>query len=152
MKEETMTVTSGLKTGYSDVELEEFRQILLKKKEEAESDLNFLKESLVSRNLNDTSDTSPTYKWATEEGCQGLSREDISHLISKQETYIKCLKNALTRIKNKTYGFCLETGELIPKDRLRAVPHTNYGVSAKANQPEEKRRNVRQLPPSRFKS
>jgi DnaK suppressor protein len=128
------------KTRYSDEELEEFRMIILKKLEKARNDLQLPTESYTTGNDHDTNDTSPTFK-VLEEGYQVFSKEENSKFAARQEKFIKSLENALIRIENKTYGICRVTGKLIPKDRLRIVPHATLSMEAKlvqthaANQP-----------------
>lgn len=121
------------RTRYSDEELEEFRQIILKKLEKAHKDLHLLTESYTTGNEHDTNDTSPTFK-VLEEGYQVFSKEENSKFAARQEKFIKSLENALVRIENKTYGICRVTGKLIPKDRLRSVPHATLSIEAKRNQ------------------
>lgn len=118
------------KNRYSDEELEEFKQIILKKLEKAQNDLKMLTESYTTGNEHDTNDTSPTFK-ILEEGYQVFSKEENSKFAARQEKFIKSLENALIRIENKTYGICRVTGKLIPKDRLRSVPHATLSIEAK---------------------
>lgn len=118
------------KNRYSDEELEEFKQIILKKLEKAHHDLKLLTESYTTGNEHDTNDTSPTFK-VLEEGYQVFSKEENSKFAARQEKFIKSLENALIRIENKTYGICRVTGKLIPADRLRSVPHATLSIEAK---------------------
>jgi len=118
------------KIRYSDQELEEFRQIILQKLEKARNDLKLLIESYDLGNGNGTDDTSPTYK-GLEEGLREHDMERNRKLIDRQNDFIGCLENALVRIGNKNYGICRVTGKLIPKDRLRAVPHATLSIEAK---------------------
>jgi len=118
------------KNRYSDEELEEFKQIILKKLDKARNDLTMLTESYTTGNEHDTNDTSPTFK-ILEEGYQVFSKEENSKFAARQEKFIKSLENALIRIENKTYGICRVTGKLIPKDRLRIVPHATLSIEAK---------------------
>ena len=122
---------------YSDAELEEFKQIILEKLEKAMRDYDQLKKSIQYLDGNDIQDTSPTFKMF-EEGASNLSKEETGKLAERQEKFIKHLKDALIRIENKTYGICRETGRLIPKDRLRAVPHATLSVDAKVNEKKRK--------------
>ena len=124
------TATAAEKTRYSDEELNEFRQIILSKLDKAKKDLELLTESYTTGNENDTNDTSPTFK-VLEEGYQVFSKEENSKFAARQEKFIKSLENALVRIENKTYGICRVTGKLIPKDRLRSVPHATLSIEAK---------------------
>jgi RNA polymerase-binding transcription factor DksA len=121
------------KTRYSDEELQEFKQIILEKLEKAKKDYEMLKQALNNTDGNDTTDTSPTFK-ALEEGAAVLSKEEIGRLAQRQLKFIQHLEAALVRIENKTYGICRETGKLIPKERLRIVPHATLSIEAKKNQ------------------
>ncbi len=121
------------KTRYSDEELQEFKEIILKKLEKARQDLEILTEAFTSSGENDISDTSPTFK-VLEEGYQVMSKEENSKLAARQDKFIQSLENALIRIENKTYGICRETGKLISKERLRIVPHATLSIDAKLQQ------------------
>jgi RNA polymerase-binding transcription factor DksA len=129
MKKATGT-TQMEKNRYSDEELDEFKQIILKKLVKAHNDLKLLTESYTNGNEHDTNDTSPTFK-VLEEGYQVFSKEENSKFAARQEKFIKSLENALIRIENKTYGICRVTGKLIPADRLRSVPHATLSIEAK---------------------
>lgn len=126
-----------VKTRYADEELEEFRQIILQKLEDARRDLKLLTDAYTNNNENDTNDTSPTFK-VLEEGYLVLSKEENSQLAARQQKFITSLENALIRIQNKTYGVCRETGKLISKERLRSVPHATLSIEAKLKQPQKK--------------
>lgn len=121
------------KTRYSDVELEEFRAIINEKLETARKDYDLLKAVLMNSDGNDVNDTSPTFK-VLEEGAATLSKEEAGRLAQRQMKFIQNLQAALIRIENKTYGVCRETGKLIPKERLRAVPHATLSIEAKMGQ------------------
>ena len=118
------------KTRYSDAELQEFKTLILKKIELATSEFENLRATVTNANENDTEDTSPTFK-NMEEGASTLSKEDASRLAQRQMKFIQNLQAALIRIENKSYGVCRETGKLIPKERLRAVPHATLSIEAK---------------------
>jgi RNA polymerase-binding transcription factor DksA len=118
------------RTRYSDAELQEFREIINKKLEEARRDLELLRGSLSHNDDHGTDDTSPTFKMM-EDGSETLSREETAQLAGRQEKFISALESALVRIENKTYGVCRVTGKLINKDRLRLVPHTTLSIEAK---------------------
>jgi len=118
------------KTRYSDAELAEFKEIILDKLATAQKDYEILKSSLTNMDGNDTSDTSPTFK-VLEEGAATMSKEEAGRLAQRQMKFIQHLQAALVRIENKTYGVCRETGKLIPKERLRAVPHATLTIDAK---------------------
>ena len=128
-----MNTTETNKTRYSDEELEEFKTIILKKLEKAKNDLELLTDAYTNSGDNGINDTSPTFK-VLEEGQQVLSKEENRQLAARQERFIKNLEAALVRIENKTYGICRATGNLISKERLRAVPHATLSIDAKLNQ------------------
>jgi len=118
---------------YSDADLAEFKELILKKIEKAQADLELIKSAYMNDLNNGTDDTSPTFK-AFEEGSETLSKEANSQLAIRQEKFIRDLKNALIRIENKTYGVCRVTGKLIEKDRLKLVPHATMSMEAKLQQ------------------
>lgn len=120
---------SEKKTRYSDEELQEFKELILKKLEKAQRDYDLLCAD-VTNDGNDTADTAPTFK-ALEEGANVLGKEEAGQLAQRQLKFIQHLKAALVRIENKTYGICRVTGELIPKERLRAVPHATLSIEQK---------------------
>jgi len=121
------------KTRYSDEELSEFKELILAKLDKARKDLDLLKKTLANQDGNDTQDTSPTFK-VLEEGATVLSREEVGKLAQRQALFIQHLQAALVRIENKTYGICRQTGKLISKERLRAVPHATLSIEAKKQQ------------------
>jgi len=121
------------KTRYADEELEEFRTIILDKLDQAKRDFDLLKSAITQSESNDTQDTSPTFK-VLEEGAATLSKEEAGRLAQRQQKFIQHLQAALVRIENKTYGICRETGKLISKERLRAVPHATLSIDAKQKQ------------------
>ena len=117
-------------TRYSDSDLAEFKEIILKKIEKAQADLDLIKSAYMNDLNNGTEDTSPTFK-AFEEGSESMSKEANSQLAIRQEKFIRDLKNALFRVENRTYGLCKVTGKLISKERLRIVPHATMSIEAK---------------------
>lgn len=118
------------KTRYSDEELQEFKDLILKKLDEARRNYKLLVDAYTNSNENDTADTSPSFK-VMEEGFQVLSKEENGQLADRQKKFIENLENALVRIENKSYGICRVTGKLIPKERLRSVPHATLSIDAK---------------------
>ncbi len=121
------------RTRYSDKELAEFKKLILEKLKEAQTDYDLLKQTLSNEDNHGTDDTSPSFK-LLEDGSDVMSKEETAQLAIRQEKYIVNLKNALIRIENKAYGICRVTGKLIPKERLRSVPHATLGIEAKINQ------------------
>lgn len=115
---------------YSDSDLAEFKQVILKKLEQAKADYELLRENITHSGDNDTQDTSPTFK-VLEEGATTLSKEETGRLAAHQVKFIRNLEMALVRIENKTYGVCKTTGKLIPKERLLRVPHATECIEAK---------------------
>ncbi len=118
---------------YSDEELEEFKLLIISKIDKANIDLKTITESYSNSANNDTMDTSPTFK-TLEEGNSVMSKEENSKMAVRLHKYIQNLEAALIRIENKSYGVCRETGDLIPKERLRAVPHATLSYDAKMSQ------------------
>lgn len=121
------------KTRYSDAELQEFKDIILEKIRVAKEELSSLTKTLNSSDANGTDDTAGTYK-TLEDGSATLEKEQVNQLAARQKKFIDNLESALVRIENKTYGICRETGKLIQKERLRAVPHTTLSMEAKLKQ------------------
>jgi RNA polymerase-binding transcription factor DksA len=118
---------------YSDKELEEFRDIINRKIEDAKKELTNLTQQITNANDHGTDDTAGSFKML-EDGSESLAKEEAGQLATRQKKFIEQLENALVRIENKTYGICQVTGKLIPKERLRAVPHTTKSIEAKLNQ------------------
>lgn len=115
---------------YSDKDLAEFKTLIQEKIDKAYHDLDLIKSAYMNDLNNGTDDTSPTFK-AFEEGSETMSKEANSQLATRQEKFIRDLKNALIRIENKTYGICRVTGKLINKERLKLVPHATLSIEAK---------------------
>lgn len=118
------------KTRYSDEELEEFRVLIQEKLAVAQEDYDQTMDAIMNRDNNEADDTAPTYH-ALEEGSEVQSKEQLLSMAQRQLKFIQGLKAALIRIDNKTYGICRETGKLIPKERLRAVPHATLSIEVK---------------------
>ncbi len=121
------------KNRYTDAELVEFKELIQHKLDKAREDYEILKSAITQSESNDTQDTSPTFK-VLEEGAATLSKEEAGRLATRQAKFIQHLQGALVRIENKTYGICRETGKLISKERLRAVPHATLCIEAKSRQ------------------
>ena len=120
-----------IKNRYSDEELAEFRAILEEKLAAAKAEYKTLREIVMNSSTNDIEDTSPSFKTVEDDGANQLSKEEAGHLAQRQYKFIQNLEAALVRIENKTYGICRATGKLIPKERLRLVPHATLTVEAK---------------------
>ena len=118
------------KNRYSDEELEEFRTIINEKLRLARRDFDSMMKQIMNADGNDVDDTSPTYK-ALEEGSSTQSKEELVQMANRQQKFIQGLEAALVRIQNRTYGIDRITGELIPKERLRVVPHATLSVASK---------------------
>jgi RNA polymerase-binding transcription factor DksA len=115
---------------YSDAELAEFREIIMKKLEAAKKELTYL-QGLITRKDEMGGDESENRYMTMEDGSMSMEREQLSQMASRQITFIDHLEKALMRIENKTYGICRVTGKLIDKARLRAVPHATLSIEAK---------------------
>jgi RNA polymerase-binding protein DksA len=115
---------------YSREELAEFEAIIQEKLTAARKEVTFIKETLSRRNDSGT-DTTASPSKVLEDGADTAEKESLNQLASRQMKFIQQLENALIRIKNGTYGVCIGTGKLIPKERLRAVPHTQHSIEAK---------------------
>lgn len=115
---------------YSDSELNEFRDIVTKKLEAAKREL-FYFQGLITRKDDLSGDSADTRSMNAEDGSISMEREQLSQMASRQVDFIDKLEKALIRIENKTYGICRETGKLIDKNRLRAVPHATLSLEAK---------------------
>ena len=130
MAEENKANGPEPKVRYSDEELQEFKAIILEMLEKAKKEYKTLRDVVTHGSSNDIEDTSPTFK-VMEEGASTLSKEEAGALAQRQYKFIQNLEAALVRIENKTYGVCRVTGKLIPKERLRLVPHATLTVEAK---------------------
>ena len=128
-KKATKASANVEKNKYSAEELQEFKDLILEKIAKAEKDLEMLQQA-VAGNENEASDTAPTFK-TLEEGNSVLLKEENQKLAARQQKFIRDLRAALIRIENGTYGICQATGKLIPKERLRIVPHATMTVEAK---------------------
>lgn len=118
------------KLRYSDEELQEFKAIIEEKLDKAMREFENLRAVVMNNDGNGVQDTSPTFK-ILEEGAGTRDKEEAARMAERQRKFIQHLQAALVRIENKTYGVCRVTGQLIPKDRLRAVPHATTTVEAK---------------------
>ncbi|MCQ2243516.1 MAG: TraR/DksA family transcriptional regulator [Bacteroidaceae bacterium] len=119
-----------VKKRYTDEELDEFKVLIEEKLAVARKEFNDLMRSIRGEDSNDVDDTMPTYK-VLEEGSATQSKEEMMRMAARSQKFIQGLEAALMRIKNKTYGIDRMTGELIPKERLRAVPHATLSVASK---------------------
>ena len=118
------------KKRYTDEELEEFKQLIEGKLVVARAEFEAMMRSVRGEDSNDVDDTMPTYK-ILEEGSSAQTKEDLMRMAARHQKYIQGLEGAMLRIKHKTYGIDRMTGELIPKERLRAVPHATLSVASK---------------------
>lgn len=133
LPEKKSSGSAGNKTRYSDKELQEFKQLIERKLTDARVELDNLQAALVNLNEHGTDDTGTHFKML-EDGSEALAKEEAGQLAMRQRKYVEQLENALKRIENKTYGICRVTGNLIPKERLLAVPHTTQSIEAKMKQ------------------
>tara|TARA_A200000113_G_scaffold113824_1_gene102247 strand:+ start:1065 stop:1487 length:423 start_codon:yes stop_codon:yes gene_type:complete len=118
------------KTKYTAKELAQFEKLILEKRDNAQKELDFIRESLLRSNLSGTDSTQGALK-TLEDGADTMEKESLSQLAGRQQKFISNLENALIRIKNGTYGICKDSGKLIDKKRLIAVPHATQSIEAK---------------------
>ncbi len=116
------------KKRYTDEELQEFKELINQKLTQARKDIEVL------RSLLDNHDMTQTKIVTFEDSASTYSKESNLKLIGRLERFVRDLENALIRIENKTYGICRETGKLISKKRLMAVPHATLSIEAKNRQ------------------
>ncbi|NJO01104.1 MAG: TraR/DksA family transcriptional regulator [Bacteroidia bacterium] len=122
--------TKEEKTRYSPEELKEFEVLITKKLEESRKELAYIKQSLTKRFDGGIDDTISNSKML-EDGADTAEKENLNQLAARLQKFINQLELAMARIKNGTYGICVDTGKLIPRERLRAVPHTQHSIEAK---------------------
>lgn len=125
-----MAISAEEKSKYSDSELAEFEEIINKKLAATYNEVNFIKETLSRKNDNGTDSTAVGTK-TLEDGADVREKEQLSQSASRLQKFASQLEAALIRIKNGTYGICKDSGELIPKERLKAVPHTQQTIASK---------------------
>jgi RNA polymerase-binding transcription factor DksA len=123
-------IQTGPTMRYSDAELSEFKDLILKKLEQAKKELAYL-QGLITRKDEMGGDETENRYMTMEDGSMSMEREQLAQMASRQINYIDHLEKALMRIENKTYGICRVTGKLIDKARLRAVPHATLSIEAK---------------------
>lgn len=126
----SMNTVTEERTRYSADELKEFEEIIHEKLGSIRVELKTLRDSLSKRNDSGTDTTSGNTK-ALEDGADTSERERSSQDAARLQKFGTQLENALIRIKNGTYGVCVDTGKLIPKERLKIVPHTQQTIEAK---------------------
>ena len=119
-----------VKNRYTKKELEEFEKIILDKINKATKELDYIKESLLRKNVSGTDSTQGALK-TLEDGADTLEKENLSQLAGRQQKFINNLQKAIIRIKNGTYGICKDSGKLISKARLKAVPHATQSIESK---------------------
>jgi DnaK suppressor protein len=115
---------------YSEEELKEFEGIIAEKLTNSKRELAYIRESLSRKNDQGTDLTGSGYL-SLEDGAETAEKEHLNQMASRLQKFSAQLETAMVRIKNGTYGVCIETGKLIPKERLRAVPHTQHSIEAK---------------------
>lgn len=118
------------RTPFSDEELEEFRQLILKKRREAVEDIESMKAQLANARDHAENDTAYSFHMA-DAGTDAMEREKMYLMVAREQKYVGYLERALERIQHKTYGVCKVTGKPIAKERLMVVPHTETSVEGK---------------------
>ncbi len=112
---------------YSAEELQEFENLIHAKLEKSRNELNHLKKSIVR----ESGEADAGRLRSLEDGADSFEKEYLNQLAARTQKFINQLEKAAIRVKNGTYGICVDTGKLIPKERLRAVPHTQHSIEAK---------------------
>ena len=120
-------------TPFNDEELEYFRLLILKKRAEAQEEVDIMRKLIEDQKEKAEDDTAYSYHMA-DAGTDAMEREKLYLMIARQQKFMGYLERALERIANKTYGLCKVTGQPIPKGRLEAVPHTEISIEAKEQQ------------------
>ena len=120
---------------YSDNDLHEFKSLIDNKLDEARQQLQFMRDQMAEINENNTGQQSGDW---TDESSSHSEMELLTNQISRQHLFVQNLQNALLRIRNKTYGICAITGQLINKKRLMLVPHATKSVEAKQSRPNHR--------------
>lgn len=118
------------KTRYAPEELVEFEELIQKKLKETNEELTYIKESLMRTKDSGTDGTIGNSK-LMEDSADAAEKESLNQLAARLQKFKIQLDKALIRIKNGTYGICIDTGKLIQKERLRIVPHTQHSIEAK---------------------
>ncbi len=126
-----VTMVKKEKSKYSDQELKEFQDIIIEKLDQARVELKYIKESLGKNSEDYGSNSDNSNLKVMEDSADSAEKENLSQLAARQQKFMKQLENALIRTKNGTYGICVDTGKLIRKERLKAVPHTRHSIEAK---------------------
>ncbi len=126
-------MSTAEKTRYTENELQEFEALIIEKIDKAKVELTELKRSLA-KSGDSGDDISNNSTKVLEDGADTMEKENLNQLAARQQKFINNLENARIRIKNGTYGICIDTGKLISKERLKAVPHTMHSIEAKLSQ------------------
>ena len=128
--------------GYSKKDLEEYRAIILEKRDEILEDLQSLKEQMLDTSTGEyINENSPYSLHMAEQGTDAMEREKTFLYAQRENKFLGYLDDALKRIDSGTYGVCIEcieepqhlceTCPLVPKARLIAVPHTQHCLPIK---------------------
>ena len=117
---------------YSDTELQEFKALIEEKLVKSHAEVHYLRQQMTEINENSVNQQSGDW---TDESSSHMEMEMLINTLGRQQHFMRNLENALLRIQNKTYGVCTLTGDLIPKDRLRQVPHATKSIEAKNSRP-----------------
>ena len=117
---------------YSDTELQEFKKLIEEKLLKSRAEIQFLRQQMTESNENSANQQSGDW---TDESSNHTQMEMLINTLGRQQSFMRNLENALLRIQNKTYGVCTLTGGLIPKERLRQVPHATKSIEAKNARP-----------------
>lgn len=136
-----------VRSRYSDKELEEFKVIIEDRLEKAKAQLESIQEQIYETTENGGDEHGGD--WVDDSGFN-TDMELLNTMAIRQRKYIQDLDNSLVRIRNKTYGICIISGNLIPIERLRAVPTTTKSLIVKTEEQEKlaakKKHRIAKLP------
>lgn len=121
-------------------DLEYFKGLIIKKKEELLSELGYLETSSMSSTSKDQSGDLSSYSYhMADQGTDTMEREMAFSLASREGRYLHHLNEALERIESGTYGICRSCGKEISKTRLEAVPNATQCIDCKTVEEKKQR-------------
>lgn len=117
--------------GFTKTELDHFKKIILEKKKEILEELETLKSSMMDATTGEYTSQNSAYSLHMEQGTDTMEREKTFLFASREGKFLNYLEDALKRIEKGQYGYCIECGTLIDKERLEAVPHAQLCIKCK---------------------
>jgi len=114
------------KRGLSTAQVNEFKAMLLEKRNELLGNVTSMESEALRR---DRSDLSNMPIHMADVGTDNYEIENIIGLMDSERRLLAEIDEALGRIEDGTYGICQGAGEQIPRQRLEAIPWARYCVS-----------------------